>query len=177
MCNPRVGSPPGSLGFSRQEYWSGLPFPSPMHESESEVAQSRPTLSDLMDCSLPGSSTHGLSRQEYWSGVPLPSLLKVTGNAKFHYPSPTPSELFLPNRTFFHNGGVLTFWQLSIKTEEEESEEKEASAAEEEEEEEKKTGGGGEKTVRGGGRGGKEKISFSSMILACLYRYLQTKVI
>ena len=23
-----------SLGFSRQEYWSGLPFPSPMHESE-----------------------------------------------------------------------------------------------------------------------------------------------
>ena len=25
---------PLSLGFSRQEYWSGLPFPSPMHESE-----------------------------------------------------------------------------------------------------------------------------------------------
>ena len=23
-----------SLGFSRQEKWSGLPFPSPMHESE-----------------------------------------------------------------------------------------------------------------------------------------------
>ena len=27
------GSPP-SLGFSRQEHWSGLPFPSPVHESE-----------------------------------------------------------------------------------------------------------------------------------------------
>ena len=25
---------PLSLGFSRQELWSGLPFPSPMHESE-----------------------------------------------------------------------------------------------------------------------------------------------
>ena len=25
---------PPSLGFSRQEYWSGLPFPSPMRESE-----------------------------------------------------------------------------------------------------------------------------------------------
>ena len=25
---------PPSLGFSRQEQWSGLPFPSPMHESE-----------------------------------------------------------------------------------------------------------------------------------------------
>ena len=43
-------------------------------KSESEVAQSFPTLSDPMDCSLPGSSVHGFSRQEYWSGVPLPSL-------------------------------------------------------------------------------------------------------
>ena len=25
---------PLSLGFSRQEHWSGLPFPSPVHESE-----------------------------------------------------------------------------------------------------------------------------------------------
>ena len=53
---------PLSLGFSRQEHWSGLPFPSPMHESESEidVAQSCPTLSDPMDCRLPGSSVHGI---------------------------------------------------------------------------------------------------------------------
>ena len=36
LCNPIDGSPkaPLSLGFSRQEHWSGLPFPSPMHESE-----------------------------------------------------------------------------------------------------------------------------------------------
>ena len=35
LCDPRDG-PPGSpsLGFSRHEHWSGLPFPSPMHESE-----------------------------------------------------------------------------------------------------------------------------------------------
>ena len=45
---------PPSLGFSRQEHWSGLPLPSPMHESE--VAQSCPTLRDPMDYSLPGSS-------------------------------------------------------------------------------------------------------------------------
>ena len=37
-----------SLGFSRQEHWSGLPFPSPMHKSESEVAQLCPTLRDPM---------------------------------------------------------------------------------------------------------------------------------
>ena len=31
-----------------------------MHESESEVVQSCPTLSDSMDWSLPGSSVHGI---------------------------------------------------------------------------------------------------------------------
>ena len=35
-----------------------MPFPPPMHESESEAAQSCPTLSDPMDCSPPGSSIH-----------------------------------------------------------------------------------------------------------------------
>ena len=42
----------------------GCQFPSPMHErkSESEVAQSCLTLSDSMDCSLPGSSFHGISQ-------------------------------------------------------------------------------------------------------------------
>ena len=42
-------------------------------KSQSEVAQSCPTLNDPMDCSPPGSSILGFSRQEYWSGVPLPS--------------------------------------------------------------------------------------------------------
>ena len=60
-----------SLGFPRQEHWSGLPFPSPMHESESEVAQSCPTLSDLMDCSLPGSIVHGIfqARALEWGAI------------------------------------------------------------------------------------------------------------
>ena len=30
---------PTSVGFSRQEHWSGLPFPSPTHESEDEAGQ------------------------------------------------------------------------------------------------------------------------------------------
>ena len=37
------------------------------------VAQSRPTLWDLMDCSPPGSSVHGISWQENQSGLPFPS--------------------------------------------------------------------------------------------------------
>ena len=36
LCDAIDSSPPGSpvLGFPRQEHWRGLPFPSPMHESE-----------------------------------------------------------------------------------------------------------------------------------------------
>ena len=37
-----------------------MPFPSPM--CESEVPQVGPTLSDPMDCSLPGYATHGISQ-------------------------------------------------------------------------------------------------------------------
>ena len=53
---------PPSLGFSRQEHWSGLHFllQCVKVKSESEVAQSCPTLCDPMDCSLPGSSVHGI---------------------------------------------------------------------------------------------------------------------
>ena len=64
-----VHEAPLSLGFSRQEHWSGLPFPSPMRESE--VAQSCPTLRDPMDCSLPGSSIHGIfqARVLEWGAI------------------------------------------------------------------------------------------------------------
>ena len=75
---------PPSLGFSRQEYWSGLPFPSPGHESEKwkEVAQLCPTLHDPMDCSLPGSSAHEIfqARVLEWIAIAFstcPTLLIV----------------------------------------------------------------------------------------------------
>ena len=68
---------PPSLGFSRQEYWSGLPFPSPMHKSVSEVAQSCPTLSDPIDCSLPGSSAHGIfqARVLEWGAIAFSDMI------------------------------------------------------------------------------------------------------
>ena len=42
-------------------------------KSESEVAQSRPTLSNPMDCSLPGSSVHGIfqARALEWGAIGL----------------------------------------------------------------------------------------------------------
>ena len=48
LCaTPWVGvrQAPPSLGFSRQEHWGGLPFPSPMHKSE-KWKWSRSVLSD-----------------------------------------------------------------------------------------------------------------------------------
>ena len=42
-------------------------------KSESEVAQSCPTLSNPTDCSLPGSSIHGIFQARVLEWVPLPS--------------------------------------------------------------------------------------------------------
>ena len=67
---------PLSLGFSRQEHWSGLPFPSPMHESE-KWKSSRSVMSDSSrppwTAAYQAPPSMGFSRQEYRSGVPLPS--------------------------------------------------------------------------------------------------------
>ena len=64
LCDPIDSSPPGYPvpEILRQEHWSGLPFLSPVHESEkwkwshSVVSDA----SDPMDCSLPGFSIHGI---------------------------------------------------------------------------------------------------------------------
>ena len=46
-------------------------------KSESEVAQSCPSLSDPMDCSLPGSSTHGMfqARVLEWGAIAFSKLV------------------------------------------------------------------------------------------------------
>ena len=48
-------------------------------KSESEVAQSCPTLSDPMDCSLPGSSVHGIfqARVLKWGAIAFLASLKL----------------------------------------------------------------------------------------------------
>ena len=98
LCKPVHYRRPGSPhGFFRQEQQSGLPFPppgdlpdpgiklespslvgrfstteppgKPLESSEwVEVSQSRPTLCDPMDCSLPGSLLMEFSRTQYCSG-------------------------------------------------------------------------------------------------------------
>ena len=65
--------------FSRV-HRSGLPFPSPMRESE--VAQSCPTLCDPMNCSPPGSSIHGIfqARVLEWVAIAFSATLYRQGN-------------------------------------------------------------------------------------------------
>ena len=64
---------PPSLGFSRQEHWSGcyVLLQCMKVKSESEVTQLCLTLSDPMDCSLPGSSVHGIlqARTLEWGAI------------------------------------------------------------------------------------------------------------
>ena len=82
---PHRRQAPPSLGFSRQEHWSGLPFPSPMHESESEVAQSCPTPSDPRDFSPPGSSVHGIfqARVLEWGAIAFSVIINASSQQRF----------------------------------------------------------------------------------------------
>ena len=89
---------PLSMGFSRQEYWSGLPFPSPGDLPDPGIEPRSPTLqADALISEPPGKPklscslsrvrlfatpwtvayqapvSMGFSRQECWSGLPFPS--------------------------------------------------------------------------------------------------------
>ena len=55
---------------------------SPYSQSESEVAQSCPTLCDPMDCSLPGSLVPGIHQARTLSGLPLPSPMHESEKGK-----------------------------------------------------------------------------------------------
>ena len=98
------------MEFFQQEYWSGLPSPPPgdlpnsrkesaypvspalqadclplshsenESQSQSEVAQSCPTLCNPMDCSLPGFSVHGIFQARVLSHKGSPISRYVTTN-------------------------------------------------------------------------------------------------
>ena len=104
LCSPMNHSPqaPLFMGFSRQECWSGLPFPSPGDLPNPEIEPGSPTLqadsllselsgkllllllsrfSHVRLCATSYTEAHqaplslGFSRQENWSGLPFPSLM------------------------------------------------------------------------------------------------------
>ena len=65
LCDPvdcRHQAPP-SMGFSRQEYWSGLPFPSPGNLPDPGIELRSPTLqSDALTSEPPGKPTCVLTK-------------------------------------------------------------------------------------------------------------------
>ena len=76
---------PPSLGFSRQEHWSGLPFPSPVHENE-KWKWRRSVMSDTlrpMDCSPPGSSAHGILQARVLEWVAIAFSSRAIGPPNF----------------------------------------------------------------------------------------------
>ena len=55
-------------------------------KSESEVAQSCPTLSDPMDCSLPGSSVHGIFQARVLEWGAIAFSLCISDRIKLSHP-------------------------------------------------------------------------------------------
>ena len=110
------GSPPGSLslGFSRQEYWSGLPFPSPMHESEKWKWSCSVVLSDPMGCSPPGSSLHGIfqARVLAWGAIAFSNdkLREHIKKQRHYFANKSPSS-----QSYGFSSSHVWMWELDHK--------------------------------------------------------------
>ena len=69
---------PLSMGFPRQEYWSGVPLPSPRYgyaAAAAQLLQLCPTLCDPIDSSPPGSAVPGIlqARTLEWAAISFSS--------------------------------------------------------------------------------------------------------
>ena len=60
LCDPMDCSPPGSMGFSKQEYWSGLPFATPGDLPNSGIEASSLESSALVFLESNRSSSHDI---------------------------------------------------------------------------------------------------------------------
>ena len=61
-----------SRRFPRQEHWSGLPFPSPMHACMLSCFSRVWIYTTLWTAAHQAPLSTGFSRQEHWSGLPFP---------------------------------------------------------------------------------------------------------
>ena len=72
---------PPSMGFSRQEYWSGVPLPSPTHVIENRKLKQQDTITHLLEKPMTGTQTmpnaRGGEGQQELSFI-------ADGNAKWH---------------------------------------------------------------------------------------------
>ena len=70
LSHPMDCSPPGSSvhGISRQEYWSGVPLPSPSRQLDLPKSEVEPPHQRSQDQVLGGASQEGAARAEWGSG-------------------------------------------------------------------------------------------------------------
>ena len=97
---------PSSLGFSRQEHWSGLPFPSPMHACVLSHFSRLQLYATLWTAAHQAPLPTGFSRQECWSGLPFPSPVALCVGFNFKYFRSTPTKNWI--RHWYIHGLVAT---------------------------------------------------------------------
>ena len=110
---------PLSMGFSRQEYWSGLPLPS-LYGILLLLLLSR--FSHVQLCATPQTAAQqappslGFSRQEHWSGLPFPSPMLLSIKSRHfsiahkacHGPTLTSFlSLFLASHSYVYNSVII----------------------------------------------------------------------
>ena len=100
LCDPTDGSPRGSpvpgILQARTLEWVAISFSSAWKwKVKVKVKSLSQTLSDPMDCSLPGPPSMGFSRQEYWSGMPLPSPIPKSSGSQILVSISLPESLIL----------------------------------------------------------------------------------
>ena len=85
-------------------------------KSESEIAQSCPTLSDPMDCSLPGSSVHGIfqARVLEWGAIAFSALNTKSPLLHHHHPQPLASTDVLSDSVNLTILGISYKWDQII---------------------------------------------------------------
>ena len=97
---------PPSLGFSRQEHWSGLPFPSPMHENDVSVFN---MLSTFVIAFLPRSMLLLI----LW--LHSPSIVTLEFRKIKFVTVSIVSHLFAMKWLMGVDAMILVFWMLSLK--------------------------------------------------------------
>ena len=80
LCEPMDYSPPLSIEFSRQEYWRGLPFPSPRDLPDPGIEPGSPSLQvDSLPSGFPDSSVGKESACSTGDPSLIPGLGRSTG--------------------------------------------------------------------------------------------------
>ena len=109
LCHPMDCSPPGSsvMEFSRQEYWSGWPFPSPGDLPDLGIKPRSPTLqADLLPSEPPGKPVipEGVAKSNYSSSQEPTEL--------FHLYSHVSPHLFMWNALPLHPTEFYSSWKI-----------------------------------------------------------------